>query len=61
MLAGGIAEALITTEFGLIVAIPLVLLHSILSGKAERVQADLEEQGARLALVLPGEARGEEG
>ncbi len=60
VLAGGIAEALITTEFGLIVAIPLVLLHSILSGKAERVQADLEEQGARVALVLPGGEKGEE-
>ncbi len=61
MLAGGIAEALITTEFGLIVAIPLVLLHSILSGRAERVQADLEEQGARLALVPPGGEKGREG
>ncbi len=52
LLAGGIAEALITTEFGLVVAIPLVLFHSILSGRAERVQADLEEQGVRLASIL---------
>ena len=33
-LSGGISEALITTEFGLIVAIPSLLLHSFLSRKA---------------------------
>jgi len=64
LLAGGIAEALITTEFGLVVAIPLVLFHSVLSGRAERVQADLEEAGARVALstkkaVPSGRERGE--
>ncbi len=33
-LSGGISEALITTEYGLIVAIPSLLLHSFLSRKA---------------------------
>ncbi|MBD3265955.1 hypothetical protein GF373_04740, partial [bacterium] len=33
-LSGGISEALITTEFGLIVAIPSLLLHAFLSRKA---------------------------
>lgn len=34
MLSGGISEALITTKFGLIVAIPSLLLHAFLSRKA---------------------------
>ena len=35
-LSGGISEALITTKFGLIVAIPSLLLHAFLSRKARR-------------------------
>jgi len=42
-LSSGISEALITTEFGLIVAIPALLLHSFLSRKARRVVADMEQ------------------
>ena len=36
-LSGGISEALITTKFGLIVAIPSLLLHAFLSRKARGV------------------------
>jgi biopolymer transport protein ExbB len=42
-LSGGISEALITTEFGLIVAIPSLLLHAFLSRTAKRVVDDLEK------------------
>lgn len=45
LLAGGIAEALITTEFGLIVAIPAVLIHRVLLNNAERIISDLERFG----------------
>ncbi len=48
-LSGGISEALITTEFGLIVAIPSLLLHAFLSRKARSVVDDMEK--AALALV----------
>ena len=41
-LSGGISEALITTKFGLIVAIPSLLLHAYLSRKAKRVVGDME-------------------
>jgi biopolymer transport protein ExbB len=44
-LAGGISEALITTEAGLIVAIPLVYLHNILSEKVQNIISNME-QGA---------------
>ncbi|WP_370980829.1 MotA/TolQ/ExbB proton channel family protein [Agaribacterium sp. ZY112] len=45
-MAGGISSALVTTVMGLIVAIPTVLLHTFLSGKAKRITHVLEEQSA---------------
>lgn len=42
LLAGGISEALITTEVGLIVAIPLLLIHNFLRNRRNRIQADME-------------------
>jgi biopolymer transport protein ExbB len=42
-LSGGISEALITTEFGLIVAIPSLLLHAFLSRKARSMIARMEK------------------
>jgi biopolymer transport protein ExbB len=44
-LSGGISEALITTEFGLIVAIPSLLMHAFLSRKA-RGMIDRMEKAA---------------
>jgi biopolymer transport protein ExbB len=43
MLSGGISEALITTEFGLIVAIPSLLLHAFLSRKARGMANQMEK------------------
>jgi biopolymer transport protein ExbB len=43
-MAGGISGALVTTVLGLIVAIPTVLLHTIVNGRAKRVLHVLEEQ-----------------
>lgn len=42
LLSGGISEALITTQFGLMVGIPLLLVHAWLSRWAERREAMLE-------------------
>jgi biopolymer transport protein ExbB len=42
-LSGGISEALITTKFGLIVAIPSLLLHAFLSRKARGVVDRMEK------------------
>ena len=41
-LSGGISEALITTECGLIVAIPSLLLHAFLSRKARGLVSEME-------------------
>ena len=48
LLAGGIREALITTEAGLAVAIPLVLLHALLRGRAESLAERLRERGEHM-------------
>lgn len=42
-LSGGISEALITTEFGLIVAIPSLLIHAFLSRKAKAGVNEMEK------------------
>ena len=44
-LSGGISEALITTKFGLIVAIPSLLLHAFLSRMARGVLDQMEKSG----------------
>ena len=48
LLAGGIREALITTEAGLAVAIPLLLLHALLRGRAESLAEKLRERGEHM-------------
>jgi len=52
MMAGGISTALVTTVLGLVVAIPLTLLHSFLQGKAKTLIQVLEEQAAGLIARL---------
>ncbi|WP_420427823.1 MotA/TolQ/ExbB proton channel family protein [Algiphilus sp.] len=43
LLSGGISTALVTTELGLIVAIPTLLLGNVLSGWAERIKDGMEQ------------------
>jgi len=45
-MAGGISQALVTTMQGLIVAIPMVLLHTIVNGRSRRIVQILQEQSA---------------
>jgi len=44
MMAGGISQALVTTVQGLCVAIPTVLLHTLVSGRSKALVEILEEQ-----------------
>jgi biopolymer transport protein ExbB len=46
LMAGGISQALVTTVIGLVVAIPLVLLHSVVAGRSKALIEVLEEQSA---------------
>jgi biopolymer transport protein ExbB len=52
LLAQGIAEALITTEAGLIVALPCLFLHNFLTTKANKIVAEMEDYGARLISLM---------
>jgi biopolymer transport protein ExbB len=45
-MAGGISQALVTTVLGLTVAIPTVLLHTIVSGRSKTITQVLQEQTA---------------
>ena len=51
MLSGGISEALITTQLGLVVAIPMLLLGNVLKGWSESVYSHLESTVLRLIAV----------
>lgn len=48
MVAGGIAEALITTAGGLIIAIPAVVMYNIYTRKVERFVLEIEEAATKL-------------
>jgi biopolymer transport protein ExbB len=46
VMAAGISQALVTTVLGLVVAIPTVLLHTIVNGRARGIIQVLQEQSA---------------
>ena len=50
LLAGGIAEALVTTELGLVSAIPILLLHCAVKTKRDALFSHLEEAASTLAV-----------
>ncbi len=51
LLAGGISIALVTTELGLIVAIPLLLIGNLLSGWANSIKDNLEHSALRIVNI----------
>ncbi len=51
-MAGGISMALVTTVLGLVVAIPLTVLHSILQSMARKQTQILEEQSAGIVAGM---------
>ena len=52
IMAGGISQALITTAAGLVVAIPILLTHSFLAGRVDRLVSDMERFGSVLLNAL---------
>ncbi len=52
LLSGGISEALITTEAGLMVAIPLLLLHAFLSRRVRSISDGLETSAVSFINTL---------
>ncbi len=51
-ISAGISEALITTAFGLFVAIPAVWAYNALSGRVERLSAELDRAADQLLMFL---------
>ena len=51
LMAGGISQALVTTVLGLCVAIPTVLLHTVVTSRARRLNQVLEEQAAGMVAA----------
>ena len=58
MLAGGIAEALITTAAGLMVAIPSLLFYRFLRGRVDELVITMEQEAIKLIEALHSKAAG---
>jgi biopolymer transport protein ExbB len=52
LMAGGISTALVTTVLGLVVAIPMVFLHTLVSSRARRLTQILQEEAAGMLAEL---------
>ncbi|WP_291327546.1 MotA/TolQ/ExbB proton channel family protein [Desulfovibrio sp. UCD-KL4C] len=52
MMSGGISEALVTTQLGLAVAVPIMILHHVLERRVDKIIGDMEEKGAGFAVAL---------
>lgn len=52
LMSGGISVALVTTMLGLIVAIPIMLLHTFLSRQVEHIIGDMEEKAVALTNII---------
>ena len=57
LLSGGISEALITTQLGLLVAVPVLFAHALLTRRAERTLTRIEEQATAVASSHATDAR----
>jgi len=59
LMAGGISQALVTTVLGLTVAIPIVLLHTLVSGRSKGILHVLQEQSAGIVATRSAENTGQ--
>ena len=59
MFADGIWTALITTAYGLMVAIPLLILYKIIQGRNDRLVVEMEEDAMGIVDLLDDFRRAE--
>jgi biopolymer transport protein ExbB len=57
-MAGGVSQALVTTVQGLCVAIPVLLLHTVIGSRAGAIVQVLEEQAAGIIAERNEQAKG---
>jgi biopolymer transport protein ExbB len=55
VLAGGISEALLTTAFGMTIAIPTIALHRYFNAKLDRLVVDMEQSALRVVEIIQGD------
>ena len=54
-MSSGISEALIATKWGLCVAVPTMLIHTLLARRVSNVVSDMEEKAVALSNTLQKE------
>jgi biopolymer transport protein ExbB len=59
IVAGGIAQALITTVFGLSVAIPALIFHRYLLGRVDELVVTMEQEALKMVEVMHGDRQRE--
>jgi biopolymer transport protein ExbB len=52
LMSGGISEALVTTELGLAVAIPIMLAHTFLARRVSMIIGEMEEKAVYLTNII---------
>jgi biopolymer transport protein ExbB len=56
-MSSGISEALIATKWGLCVAVPTMLIHTLLARRVHGVVGDMEEKAVTLSNIIQKEQR----
>jgi len=60
IVAGGISEALLTTLFGLVVAIIIQFFHNLFASQVDKIIIDMEESSIGLIETLSSIKKGKE-
>jgi biopolymer transport protein ExbB len=55
VLAGGISQALLTTAFGMSIAIPAIAMHRYFTAKVDRLVVDMEQDALRVVEIIRGD------
>ena len=58
MLAAGISVAMYTTAFGLVVAIPIMICHSIIENRTKKLIDEIDQYSVKLINLLAARNRG---
>jgi biopolymer transport protein ExbB len=57
LMSSGISEALIATKWGLCVAVPTMLIHTLLARRVHGVVSDMEEKAVAMSNIIQKEQR----